>query len=174
MSFCPQMLPLPAYHTENSNPKAKRTWLLSWKTSSLQRKWPNKKAKMKIDLPFSLLKAEQKAADIIEKFGIAAPEHIRLEDIAYAEGARIVEGELKGAAASLVRLGKKATIRIPANEKYQPRKRFSVAHELGHFVLGHGHSVRLVCTEANMHDWRRQAGTGNRGQFFCRRTPSTK
>jgi len=122
---------------------------------------------MKIDLPFSLLKAEQKAAEIIEKFGIAAPEHIRLEDIAYAQGARIVEGALIGAAASLVRLGSKATIRIPANERYQSRKRFSVAHELGHFVLGHGHSVRLVCTEANMQDWNLQPGQETEANFFA-------
>jgi hypothetical protein len=122
---------------------------------------------MKVDLPLSLLRAEQKAAELIERFGIIAPEHIRLEDIAYALGARIVEGPLKGAAASLVRLGPKATIRIPANERYQPRKRFSVAHELGHFVLGHGRSIHLVCTEDNMMDWNHQPGQETEANFFA-------
>jgi hypothetical protein len=122
---------------------------------------------MKVDLPLPLLRAEQKAAETIERFGITAPEHIRLEDIAYALGAKIVEGPLKGAAASLVRLGEKATIRIPATEKYLSRKRFSVAHELGHFVLGHGHSVYRVCTEDNMLDWNHKPGQETEANFFA-------
>ncbi|MBW1947588.1 MAG: ImmA/IrrE family metallo-endopeptidase [Deltaproteobacteria bacterium] len=122
---------------------------------------------MKVDLPLPLLRAEKRAAEIIERFGITAPEHIRLEDIAYAMGAKIVEGPLKGAAASLVRLGDKATIRIPVNEKYKSRKRFSVAHELGHFVLSHGHSIFRVCTEDNIMDWNHNPGQETEANFFA-------
>ena len=56
------------------------------KTSSPRRKWKNKKTQMKLDLPLSLLKAELKASEIIDEYGITAPEHIRLEDIAFALG----------------------------------------------------------------------------------------
>jgi len=122
---------------------------------------------MKVDLPLPLLTAEQRAAEIIERFGITAPVHIRLEDIAYALGAKVVEGPLKGAAASLVRLGAKATIRISPNERYQSRKRFSIAHELGHFALGHGHSIRVVCTENDMLDWSHQPGQETEANFFA-------
>jgi len=122
---------------------------------------------MKVDLPVPILRAEQKAAEIIERFGITVPEHILLEDIAYALGAKIVEGPLKGAAASLVRMGARATIRIPANEKYQARKRFSVAHEIGHFVLDHGHSLCRVCTEDNMLDWNQHPSQETEANFFA-------
>ncbi len=122
---------------------------------------------MKLDLPLSLLKAEKKASEIIDGYGITFPEHIRLEDIAFALRARIVEGPLTGAAASLVRRGSYATIRIPADEHYLPRKRFSVAHELGHLILGHGHSVRLVCTADNMLDWNHQPGQETEANFFA-------
>ncbi len=121
---------------------------------------------MKVDLPFPLVRAEQKAAEIIERYGITSPEHIRLEDIAFALGARVIEGPLEGAAGSLVRHGSNATIRIPSNEPYQSRKRFSVAHELGHFILGHGHSVRLVCTAENMLDWNKHPGQETEANFF--------
>jgi hypothetical protein len=122
---------------------------------------------MRLDLPLPLLKAEQEASKIIDGYGISSPEHIRIEDIAYALGVRIVEGPLQGAAASLVRLGAKATIRIPATERRQSRRRFSLAHELGHFVLGHGYSVRLVCTEDNMLDWNHQPGQETEANFFA-------
>ena len=69
---------------------------------------------MKLDLPLSLLTAEQKASEIIDKYGITAPEHIRLEDIAFALGARIVEGPLSGAAAM-----PPASRRIPVQTRRQ-------------------------------------------------------
>ncbi|MGO9177074.1 MAG: ImmA/IrrE family metallo-endopeptidase [Desulfobaccales bacterium] len=122
---------------------------------------------MKLDLPLSLLKAEQRASEIIDGYGITSPKHIRLADIAFVLGARIIEGPLKGAAASLVRCGSHATIRIPSDEHYLPRKRFSVAHELGHLILGHGHSIRLVCTVDNMLDWNRMPGQETEANFFA-------
>ena len=67
---------------------------------------------MKLDLPLALQKAEQKASGIIDRYGITSPEHIRLEDIAFDLGVRIVERPLTGAAASLVRWGRYGTIRV--------------------------------------------------------------
>jgi hypothetical protein len=105
---------------------------------------------MKPELPLAFLKAEQKASEIIDRFGITSPEHIRLEDISYLLGAQTIVGPLIGAAASLVRWGRCATIRVCDNEEYEPRKRFSIAHELGHFILGHGYSIPLVCSASDM------------------------
>ena len=50
---------------------------------------------------------------------------------------------------------------------YEPRKRFSVAHELGHFVLGHGYSVRLACTVGDMRDWSNQPGHETEANYFA-------
>jgi hypothetical protein len=99
--------------------------------------------------------AEASASKLIERYGISSAAHIRLKDIAYDLGVGVVEGPLEGAAASLVRTGKRATIRVSIHETYQYRKRFSIAHELGHFVLNHGLPLRLVCSDRDMTEWHR-------------------
>jgi Zn-dependent peptidase ImmA (M78 family) len=113
---------------------------------------------MRNELPLAHLIAEQKATEIIDKYGIDSAEQIRLEDIAYNLGVRILEGPLKGAAARLVRFGNTATIRVSDTETYAGRKRFSIAHELGHFILEHGTSLEVVCSEVDMHDWHQKEG----------------
>jgi len=109
-------------------------------------------AVMKNDLDLNLRIAEREAAKIVEKYGISSPKHIRLRDIAYDLGVHVREGKLKGAAASLTRVGKHGTIRV-SNGDLPERKRFSIAHELGHFVLKHGHSMWRVCSNEDMEKW---------------------
>jgi len=113
---------------------------------------------MSNELPVAFLIAEQKAGEIIEKYGIDSPEQIQLEDIAYDLGVRVLKGPLKGAAARLVRFGNTATIRVSDTETYEARKRFSIAHELGHFILDHGRSLEFVCNEIDMLDWHQEEG----------------
>ncbi len=108
---------------------------------------------MKNDLNLNLMHAEQEASKIIEKYGISSSEHIRLNDIAFDLGVTILEGSLKGAAASLVKIGKYATIRVSNDNFYEYRNRFSIAHELGHFVLNHGISIQRVCSDEDMMNW---------------------
>lgn len=100
------------------------------------------------------LRAAQKAAcRLIEDYGIAKPAEIELEDIAFDLGLRVVEGRLSGAAASLVVAGRSGVIRVSPYEPYPYRKRFSIAHEVGHFVLKHGHSLQKLCSEQDMVAW---------------------
>ncbi|MEE9914013.1 MAG: ImmA/IrrE family metallo-endopeptidase [Deltaproteobacteria bacterium] len=109
---------------------------------------------MKLNLKLKTRIAEQKASEIIKEFGIYHPSHIRLHDIAFALGVQIKEGSLRGAAARLIRIGNRAVIRIPQTETNAPRRRFSIAHELGHFVLAHeGMALEIVCTEKDMMNW---------------------
>ena len=109
---------------------------------------------MKILLELKVREAEKKAAEIIRNFGIYHPDHIRLDDIAFALGVQIREGALQGASARLIRFGSHAVIRIPKTEANTARKRFSIAHELGHFVLNHeGMSLEIVCTDKDMMNW---------------------
>lgn len=109
---------------------------------------------MNIGLELKIREAEKKASEIIRKFGIYQPDHIRLEDIAFALGVQIREGSLRGAAARIIRVGSHAIIRLPNNESNEARRRFSIAHELGHFVLNHqGVSLEIICTENDMMNW---------------------
>jgi len=113
------------------------------------------KTRQEDDFDLKFREAEASASKLIERYGISSPEHIRLKDIAYDLGVGVIEGPLEGAAASLVRTGKRATIRVSIHEPYPYRKRFSIAHELGHFVLNHGLLLRLMCSDRDLTDWYR-------------------
>lgn len=117
------------------------------------------------DLPLSVRHAENAAAKIIEKYGICAPGHIRLMDIAYDLGANVQERRLERAAASLVRVGKHATISVAIQDSYE-RKRFSIAHELGHLVLDHVLLIQRFCSDENMMEWY-QTGEETEANFFA-------
>jgi len=107
------------------------------------------------DLPLKLLNAERAASDLIERYGICAPDHIRLRDIAFNEKAVVVEESVGRAAARLTRIGDRATIRVPPDE-HPGRKRFSIAHELGHLILNHvAGSIQKVCSNRDMMSWHR-------------------
>ena len=43
-----------------------------------------------------------------------------------------------------------AIIRVSHHELYEGRKRFSIAHELGHYVLGHGKNSDIICFDKDM------------------------
>lgn len=113
------------------------------------------KKRMGNDLDLRSRVAESEASKLIERYGISSPEHIRLRDVAYDCGIAVVEGRLAGAAASLVRSRDHGTIRVSSQETYKFRKRFSIAHELGHFILKHGHPFRIVCSDRDMTEWYR-------------------
>jgi Zn-dependent peptidase ImmA (M78 family) len=100
------------------------------------------------------IKAKQEASKIIEQFGIIRPEHIRVKDIAVALGVtNVIEGSLDSAAASLVTIGNQTIIRISDSETNTGRQRFSIGHELGHFVLGHGHTLHKICSDREINSW---------------------
>ena len=117
------------------------------------------------DVDFRLITAESTAANLIDEFGICSPEHISVRDIAFAKGALVVEERVTGAAASIVKLGEHATIRIPPGDS-QERKRFSIAHELGHLLMNHVESIQKVCTDEDMLNWY-QSSQETQANFFA-------
>src|SRR5258706_13015634 len=81
--------------------------------------------------------ARRVARALVYRFGIAAPDHIRIEAIAKRMGARVVEIRLDGADAQLVRVGSDVRIMVSDRIPDGGARRFGIGHELGHFVLGH-------------------------------------
>jgi hypothetical protein len=71
--------------------------------------------------------------------GITEPDSIDVEAIAWDEGVRVQYGDLSGCEARLVGVGDRGivTIRKGSDER---RKRFSLAHELGHWNYHRGRS----------------------------------
>ena len=117
------------------------------------------------DIDFKLLESERLAAETIDEFGICSPDHIRIRDIAFAKGAMVVEHKLMRAAASIVKSRNHATIRIQPGDSPE-RKRFSIAHELGHLLMGHITSIKKVCSDADMMNWY-QSSQETQANFFA-------
>lgn len=73
-----------------------------------------------------------------------------LEDLAFVRGVLVMDGRLDGAEARLVRKGNKGIARI-SNSIFEPgRRRFAIAHELGHWELHANLSQITVCTYDDM------------------------
>jgi hypothetical protein len=83
------------------------------------------------------------AARALRERGVvgAAGGAVDVEGLAVSLGARVVRGGLEGAQARLVRHGARAIIRLSERVTDRGAQRFSVAHELGHLVLGHSGAV---------------------------------
>ncbi len=85
---------------------------------------------------------------MLREFGVEAAEHIEVEAMAARAGAVIVTSPadpIDSATARLVRVGDRATIRVTERLRHPGARRFSIAHELGHLVLGHEEPLRRLC-----------------------------
>jgi hypothetical protein len=90
----------------------------------------------------------------LQDLGVDRPQEIDLPAIAWELGARIKYRELHSCEARIVGRGDRAIISIDAKASPQ-RKRFSIAHELGHW---HHHRGRcLICRSDDIGNRRRAA-----------------
>lgn len=90
---------------------------------------------------------------ILDELGVTAPEDIDVEAIAQYFGATVIPQRLHGSAARILGLGDRAFITVDS-ESPRARQRFSVAHELGHWMIDRGKLSGFVCTEKNLlADW---------------------
>ncbi|MDO9529373.1 MAG: ImmA/IrrE family metallo-endopeptidase [Syntrophales bacterium] len=98
------------------------------------------------------LKPSMKAGEIIKRLKIRDPSEIHIHDIAMERGALVREKILESSEAWLVRKGRLGIITVSTRIPEQGRKRFAIAHELGHFEL-HQDSQLIICTEQDMFQW---------------------
>lgn len=91
------------------------------------------------------------AERVLEELGVSDPSDLLLlPQIARARGARVKERVLQGAEARLTVLGKKGIITIPPGTVSFQRKRFSIAHELGHFEMHRDIGLVQSCEAKNI------------------------
>ena len=83
------------------------------------------------------------ATDLLASLGITEPEEIDVYAIAQSQGATVVEKRVTGCEARIVGYGERALI-VVNSESIPARKRFSAAHELGHWMRDAG-KVSLGC-----------------------------
>lgn len=105
----------------------------------------------------STRKAEKKAAAILAQLGIESPQ-VDVEMVASRLGIRLEKADLgEEVSGVLVRSGGQAVIGV--NWAHHPnRRRFTIAHELGHYVLHQGGTFIDKGTWARFRD--EQSGSG--------------
>jgi hypothetical protein len=69
-------------------------------------------------------------------------------------GVLCLEAKLTGCLARLVRKGKRGIIRTDLKIREEGRKRFAIAHELGHWFLHEAESQFFICTAEQMRDYK--------------------
>lgn len=97
--------------------------------------------------------AEAKARGLLQELRLQQPEEIDLELIAASLDVFVEEDQLTSYEARMVRSGSRAIITVSTSILEVGRKRFSIAHELGHFLL-HPDTLQLACCdEEDMRAW---------------------
>lgn len=97
------------------------------------------------------LSPEWYAKSLLNKLNIKAPPIIA-KDIAKQLGIKYREDDLENEKVdgALYREGDRAMIAINSQIKYEERKNFSGAHEIGHFVIEHHNGESYRCTKSDM------------------------
>ena len=96
------------------------------------------------------IKASGIANGIIEDCGIETPNQIELEKIALSRGLHVVEGPLVGADARLIRNGKKGLLRVKEGITDIGKKRFIIAHDIGHWELHENQSQWAMFIDSDL------------------------
>ena len=103
--------------------------------------------------------AFKSAESVLRELGISKPEDIDIEAIAYHCGAIVRYRSLDDCAARIIGHGDKAVISVDKNERRRGRQRFSIAHEIGHWMQDRGKA--LFCqTDDFQQNWGEQKTLG--------------
>lgn len=113
-----------------------------------------------------LNKAQEKAVELLDEFGIDDIQDVDIRDLLYAKGIIYREALLEHYDGRIV-YGKrgKALITVNSNLTYEPRKRFTIAHELGHYVLGHNRKEVAHDNQASMEYYKSGSQETEANQF---------
>ena len=102
------------------------------------------------------IKVQGTAFNTLRKYGQLNRRPIPIEDIAFGERMEFSFERLVGCEARLVRLGQNhGYARISDRIREEGRKRFTIAHELGHFLLHPKITQVFECTTGDLTDYRK-------------------
>lgn len=101
-----------------------------------------------------IYRAKEAATMLLQEFGIRRPSQIRLEEIAWERKVLVTDEPMDGAAGWLFRDGQYGLIRVNSRVRDTGRRRFSIAHELGHWECHMGQSQAYICTSGDIHSYR--------------------
>jgi Zn-dependent peptidase ImmA (M78 family) len=102
---------------------------------------------------FDKKSAIYRAKEIIDELKIEKPSHIDITAIAMNRGTIIIEDNLEGADGRLAVIEDKGLITIRNSIKEYTKKRFVMAHELGHYELHRRKVFTKSCTDSDFLKW---------------------
>ncbi|NWF89101.1 MAG: ImmA/IrrE family metallo-endopeptidase [Ignavibacteriaceae bacterium] len=108
-----------------------------------------------------------KANIIIQEYGISSPDEIELEVIAFDRGLIIQEKELTGCEGRLVNNKTNGLIIVKKSIRESGKKRFIIAHEIGHFELQKGKNNINLCEESSFINWNKNGPQENEANVFA-------
>lgn len=108
-----------------------------------------------------------KAREIIRDLYIEEASHLDIESIAYTRGALVKEEAMEGADGRLAALGKYGLITVRADIPEMGKKRFVIAHELGHFELHRNEIPSLSCTDSAFREWSKKNPREMEANYFA-------
>jgi hypothetical protein len=100
-------------------------------------------------------KAIGRAWRLTQDYCLDKPEPVPVDDIAMDHGVLCIEAKLTGCLARLVRKGNRGIIRTKDGIRESGRRRFAIAHELGHWFLHEAENQVFICTGEDMRDYKR-------------------
>jgi Zn-dependent peptidase ImmA (M78 family) len=100
------------------------------------------------------IKATGAAFRILRDLGFPHPREIDLRDLAMDRNVLVREGDMKGAEGRLLRKKTSGIIHIRKGITPEGRRRFTIAHELGHWELHENYS-QFLCDAQDMRDYGR-------------------
>ena len=87
--------------------------------------------------------------DILKELGIYSPDDIDLDLVAWSLGAEVKRLSLSNCEGNIIGTDKKAIITINKDSRL-PRQRFSLGHELGHWINDRGKNLTYRCNSIDM------------------------
>jgi len=108
-----------------------------------------------------------KAREILSNWFIIEPREINLEDIASDMSLLVVEQRISGAVAKLVCTPAVGIISVRGDVREAGKKRFAIAHEIGHFVLHKEKASIAFCTDEDFQDWYSHSGDESEANAFA-------
>jgi hypothetical protein len=95
-------------------------------------------------------RGERAARAVYAELGLVHPTEISIDTIAYMRGALVRDVPMTGAQGRLARVGSKAIIAVSDSIAYSQRRRFVIAHEVGHLELHQEENQIALCDDAKI------------------------
>ena len=104
-------------------------------------------------MDFKFTKSELIAKSVLEQCGLDDPIELPISDIILGRKAFYEEKPLDGKQGKIVSVGGRSIITINSNIEFEAKKRFTAAHELGHFEMHRDLFPIITDTEFDLLNW---------------------